>query len=162
MLLPETISLPSSWVRRGLPWLLPFVLPLNPLLSLLRHWSDGWGYRLVFLSLLGALAFWGIVMGWVCSSWVWRELHVEGDRILLKPNHVLPRWLSWFNGSHRMTGFRDGYVEIPLSQASLEWVGRILYLHGQPEQNICLGRGQKAQQMATWLVERGVKAPVGA
>ena len=55
----------------------------------------------------------------------------------------------------------DGRLELPVAQASLEWVGRTLLLHGHPEVEVRLGRGARAERIAQWLQDQGMPTPVG-
>jgi hypothetical protein len=159
---PATLTLPvPRW-----PYLWPLLLvpayALNPVFNLARSWNETAGHRAFgLLLLLAALVGGLLISGGLLASQYWRELRIEAGRLTIRPAIQLPRGLRWCLGSYLARIYKDGHLELPLNQAGLEWVGRTLLLHGHPEMDVRLGRGERAERVAKWLVAHGLPEPVG-
>ncbi|MCE1228904.1 MAG: hypothetical protein LWX11_05390 [Firmicutes bacterium] len=149
----------------------PFLAPVgivlayafNTSMQMVNVWrggTPGWRWMAVLMTLAGLLLGCVMAAGMLASRW--KEIRVGDGRIELIPWLAgRSRWalLLWNPPAARMV--KAGFIEIPLSQASLEWVGKGLLLHGHPDWEIRLGRGTKAERIAQWLQERGLPKPVG-
>lgn len=159
---PEVLALPAPrW-----PFLWPLLMvpayALNPAFNLARSWNGSAGHRLFGILILFAALFGGaLVSVSMLASQRWRELRIEAGRVQIKPIIQLPRWFRWCLGSHLASIHRDGRLEVPLDRTSLEWVGKTLLLHGHPEMDVRLGRGDRAERIAQWLITHGLSEPVG-
>lgn len=135
---------------------------LNGVLNLGRAWHGSFWERVLGVLMLVVWLTLGCTMAVGILASRWRELRLENGQLLLKPGlNGFPRWVRWTLNPAAAQAYRDGELAIPLAQASLEWVGRKLLLHGHPEVDVPLGRGQRAELIAQWLCDRGLSAPVG-
>ncbi len=151
--------MPLPLPRRTLLWpcLAGLGMALNALFQASRLWPER-PWPALGLGLLGLAA--GVLLALQGLVFRWAELGCDGARLVLKPGGGLARLPGWmlrpFTRAHR-----EGFLELPLGEARLEWVGRTLLLHGHPESDVVLGRGATAERVAAWLQARGVPAPVG-
>jgi hypothetical protein len=153
------LSLPMPRWPFFWPMLLIPAYGMNPVFSLARNWHGSMGTRSFSILLLFAALFGGLAISVsALTSNHWRELRVEGECLILKSAIQVPRWARW---SWQATAFKNGLLEIPLPQVSLEWVGKTLLLHGHPEMDVRLGRGKSAERIAQWLTTHGFSQPVG-
>jgi len=145
------------------PYLWPALLiptyVLNPAFYLAHYWSGSVAHRFLYILVL----FMALIAGFALSAGMaathyWRTLQIEGGRIRLSPLLRMPCCLRW---SWQARMLVDGRLELPVAQASLEWVGRTLLLHGHPEVEVRLGRGARAERIAQWLQDQGMPTPVG-
>lgn len=148
------------------PYLWPLLLipiyGLNGALNLGRSWHGSlWEKGLGLVLMMGwLLVGCSMVVGIIATTW--RELRIDDGRLYLESRaRAIPRWMRWLWNPQASRAFREGQLEIDLAQASLEWVGKTLLLHGHPDTDVRLGRGGRAELIATWLMNQGLSSPVG-
>jgi len=135
---------------------------LNGVLNLGRAWHGPFWERSLGVLMLVLWLTAGCLMATGIMASRWRELRLENGRLLLKPGlERFPRWVRWTLKPAAAQAYREGQLAIPLAQASLEWVGTKLLLHGHPEIEVPLGRGSRAEAIAKWLCDQGLASPVG-
>ena len=125
-------------------------------------WGEGFLWR--FIAVAAGIGYFLVC----CSNAVrlmatrWQELRIEGRTLLLRPywGSQLPAWAARI--CSLPMGLRNGdHFEVALGSATLEWVGKTLLLHTQPEMGLRLGRGARAEMVARWLEAHGFPKPVG-
>ncbi len=135
---------------------------LNGVLNLGKAWHGPFWERSLGILMLVVWLMAGCLMATGIMASRWRELRLENGRLLLKPGlERFPRWVRWTLNPAAAQAYREGQLAIPLAQASLEWVGTKLLLHGHPEIEVALGRGPRAETIARWLCDQGLASPVG-
>lgn len=149
------------------PFLVPGVLLVfglaNGLLQLFLHWHGALGWRiLAIVACLGYL-YMGLATAIGPMASLWREFRTDGATLQLHPywGRLLPSWTTRLYSAHLARHRRGDHFEVALEGARLEWVGRTLLLHTQPEMGVRLGRGARAERAAQWLEGRGVPKAIG-
>ena len=152
----DSYPLPVSRLVWLSPLLSGLALAINPLFSAWRMWPAHFWEPLLF-ALLGAVV--GAVVALQALARQWAVIRRQGDQLVLVPGRGL-EWLpTWFAGG--VLGRRLlGPVQLPVAGASLEWVGKTLLLHGNPN-DVYLGRGRRAEGILVWLRAQGLGEPVG-